>query len=62
MIYRSGACWDGEPNAVSNAIDCAKFFSLSHHALIRVYDAAGEVTETQEHAGRFPKSRERYAP
>src|SRR6266576_6800132 len=31
-----GRLWYGEPNAVSNAIDYAKFFSRSHHAVIRV--------------------------
>jgi len=41
------------PNAISNAIGFAKFFSRSHHAVIRVYDAAGNVIETNEHKG-FP--------
>ena len=41
------------PNAVSNAVDCAKFYSRSHRAVIRVYDAAGNVIETHEHAGEF---------
>jgi hypothetical protein len=27
--------------------------SCSHHAVIRVYDAAGNVIETLEHAGEF---------
>ena len=31
----------GEPNAISNAIDYAKFYSGSHDAVIRVYDDAG---------------------
>jgi hypothetical protein len=35
--------WYGEPDAVSNAIDYAKFRSRSHDALIRVYDEAGKV-------------------
>ena len=43
----------GEPNAVSNAIGYAKFYSRSHDAVIRVYDAAGNVIETHEHAGDF---------
>jgi len=43
--------WYGEPNAISNAIGFAKFFSRSHDAVIRVYDAAGTVIETHEHAG-----------
>jgi hypothetical protein len=29
------------------------FFSCSHDVVIRVYDAAGNVIETQEHAGEF---------
>ena len=33
-----GRLWYGEPNAVSNAVDHAKFFSRSHRAVIRVYD------------------------
>jgi hypothetical protein len=33
-----GLCYAG-PNAVSNAIDYAKFRSRSHDAVIRVYDA-----------------------
>jgi hypothetical protein len=48
-----GRLWYGEPNATSNAIDYAKFYSRSHHAVIRVYDAAGNVIETHEHAGEF---------
>jgi hypothetical protein len=29
------------------------FFSRSHDAVIRVYDEAGNVIETHEHAGEF---------
>jgi hypothetical protein len=29
------------------------FYSRSHDALIRVYDEAGNVNETHEHAGDF---------
>jgi hypothetical protein len=36
-----GRVWHGEPAAISNAIDYAKFYSRSHDAVIRVYDAAG---------------------
>jgi len=36
------AGWYGEPNAIGYA----KFFSRSHDAVIRVYDAAGNVIET----------------
>ena len=48
-----GRLWYGEPNAISNAIGYAKFRSRSHDAVIRVYDDAGHVTETHEHAGQF---------
>jgi hypothetical protein len=48
-----GRLWYGEPNAISNAIDYAKFFSRSHDAVIRVYDEAGNVTQTHEHKGDF---------
>src|SRR5262249_41933660 len=34
---------DGEPNAVSSALGCAKFYSRSHDAVIRVYDYADEI-------------------
>jgi hypothetical protein len=37
----------------SNAVDYAKFYSRSHDAVIRVYDAAGNVIETHEHKGEF---------
>jgi hypothetical protein len=47
------ACGYGEPNAVTNAIDYAKHRSRSHRAVIRVYDDAGNVIETHEHAGEF---------
>ena len=45
--------WYGEPNAVSNAIGYAQFYSRSHAAVIRVYDAAGNVIETHKHRGDF---------
>ena len=45
--------WYGEPDAISNAIAYAKFFSRSHDAVIRVYDDAGNVIETHEHKGDF---------
>ena len=48
-----GRLWYGEPNAVSNAIGYAKFFSRSQDAVIRVYDEAGNVIETHEQAGEF---------
>jgi hypothetical protein len=53
MRCHSVGLWYGEPNAVSNAIGYAKFYSRSHHAVIHVYDEAGNVIETQQHAGQF---------
>jgi hypothetical protein len=47
-----GALWYGESDAISNAISYAKFFSRSHHAVIRVYDAAGNVIKTQSARAR----------
>jgi hypothetical protein len=52
-----GRLWYGKPNAISNAIGYARFYSRSHDAVIRVYDEAGNVIETHEHAGSS-KSRE----
>jgi hypothetical protein len=48
-----GRLWYGGPNAAANAVDYAKFRSRSLRAVIRVYDAAGNVIETHEHAGDF---------
>ena len=48
-----GRLWYGEPDAITNAIDYAKFYSRSHDAVIRVYDEAGNVIDTHEHAGQF---------
>ena len=48
-----GALWYDGPDAVRNAIDYAKFYNRSHDAVIRVYDEAGNVAETHEHAGHF---------
>ena len=45
--------WYGEPNAINNAAGYARFYSRSHDAVIRVYDDAGNVIETHEHAGEF---------
>jgi hypothetical protein len=48
-----GRLWYDGPDAVSNAIGDAKFRSSSHRAVIRVYDAAGNVIETHEYKGEF---------
>ena len=41
------------PNAITNAIGYSKFYSRSPDAVIHVYDEAGNVIETHEHAGDF---------
>jgi hypothetical protein len=43
----------GDANAVANAIGYAEQYSRSHDAVIRVYDAGGNVIETHEYAGEF---------
>ena len=48
-----GRLWYAGPNATSNAVDYAKFYSRAHDAVIRVYDATGNMIETHEHAGDF---------
>jgi hypothetical protein len=39
-----------------NAISYATFYSRSHNAVIRVYDATGNVIETHEHVGDFKEA------
>ena len=48
-----GRLWYDGLGAVDNAIGYAVHCSRSHDALIRVYDAAGNVIETHEHKGDF---------
>ena len=48
-----GRLWYAEPNAISNAVGYAKFYTRSHDAVIRVNDESGSVIETQEHTGEF---------
>ena len=45
-------CYAG-PNAISNAIGYANFYSRSHDAAIRVYEDAVNMIETHEHVGDF---------
>jgi hypothetical protein len=45
-----GRLWYDTPD---HAVDFAKHRSRSHHAVIRVYDNAGNVIETHEHKGDF---------
>jgi hypothetical protein len=53
MRCRSVGSGNYGPNAASNAIGYASQCSRTHDAVIRVYDAAGNVIETHEHAGDF---------
>jgi hypothetical protein len=48
--------WYRGPNAIGDAIDSAKFHSRSHNVVICVYDEAGNVIETHEHAGDLTSS------
>jgi len=45
-----GRLWYDTPD---DAVDYAKFFSRAHSAVVRVYDDAGNVIATHEHAGEF---------
>ncbi|MFL6553995.1 MAG: hypothetical protein ACJ8LV_11590 [Chthoniobacterales bacterium] len=38
---------------LARSVRYPKFYSRSHDAVIRVYDEAGNVIETYEHAGDF---------
>src|SRR6266550_2858668 len=50
----------GTANQTRSAMQSAtrSFYSRSHDAVIRVYDEAGNVIQTYEHKGEFPKNRE----
>ncbi len=57
-----GRRWYGDPDAITNAVGYAKFYSRSHEAAIRVYDQAGKVIETHEQtAWQFPRVLKRRA-
>jgi hypothetical protein len=45
-----GGLWYTTPD---DAVGYAQFYSRSHHAVIRVYNEAGNVIETHEHKGDF---------
>jgi hypothetical protein len=49
--------WYRGPNAIRDAINSAKVFSRSHHALIRVYGETGNVIEMHEHTGELEQSK-----
>ena len=48
-----GRLWFTKPD---DAIGSAKFYSRSHDAVIRVYDAGGNVIETHEQTGDFKEA------
>jgi hypothetical protein len=48
-----GRLWYTE---IPHASGFAKFYSRSHHAVIRVYGDAGNVIQTHEHAGRLQRA------
>ena len=45
--------WYRGSNAIVDAVGYAKSYSRPHPVVIRVYDEAGNVAETHEHAGDF---------
>ena len=51
-----GRLWYGEPNATSNAVGYAQFYSRAHPAVIRVFDEAGNVLEEHEEKGDFKEA------
>jgi hypothetical protein len=48
-----GLLWFEGPEAISDAVTYARFFSRSHTAIIRVFDESGAVAETIEFTGNF---------
>jgi hypothetical protein len=48
-----GRLWYDTPD---NAVGYAQFYSRSHDAVIRVYDDAGNVIETNGHTGNFKEA------
>jgi len=44
-----GRLWYREPNAIANAIGYAEHSSRSNQAVIRIYNAASNMTETHEY-------------
>ena len=52
-----GRLWYDTPG---NAIGYAMRSSRSHNAVIRVYEPAGNVIETQEHWDDFKEARRKY--
>src|SRR6266550_5107549 len=58
MPCLSGGCGMPGRMAVANAIGYAEHRSRSHDAVIRVYDATGNMIETYEHEGEFGQCRD----
>jgi hypothetical protein len=52
-----GRLWYGQPNAIATQSATPKLRSRSHDAVIRVYDASGNVIDTHEHTGDFKEPR-----
>jgi hypothetical protein len=53
LALPSGRLWYNEPNAISNAIGYARFFSRARDVVICVYDEADNVIETHRQTGEF---------
>jgi hypothetical protein len=53
---RYSPLWYRGLNAIRDAVSYAKSYSGSRRVVIRVYDDAGNVIETHEHAGDFKES------
>jgi hypothetical protein len=53
MRCHSVGCGTANQTPGANAIGYAMHYSRSANAVIRVYDVAGNVIETHEHAGEF---------
>jgi hypothetical protein len=50
---RYSPLWYRGSNPIVDAVHYAESYSRAHPAVIRVYDATGNVIETLEHAGDF---------
>ena len=48
-----GRLWYDGPEAITNAIGYVQHYSRAHDAVVRVYDATGNVVESHEHKGDF---------
>jgi hypothetical protein len=57
LVFLTEDLEPGGPNAINNAISFAKFCSRSHDAVISVYDDAGNVIQTHEHASNVKELR-----